>query len=104
MSQLQTYIYMIRATRPDFSPEAMTPLEKQLMGEHWVYLQEFFATGRLLLTGPCTDGAFGISIFEAESLEEARQIAANDPSVKGGIMSMEVHQYRVSLQRKTPAE
>ncbi len=103
MSQQQTYLYMIRATRPDFSPEAMTPLEQQLMGEHWGYLQQLFAQGQLLLTGPCTDGAFGIAIFEASSLDDARQIATNDPAVKGGVMSVELHPYRVSLLRQAPA-
>ncbi len=100
MSQ-QTYLYLIRPTRPDFSPEGMTPQEQRLMGEHWVYLQGLFAEGRLLLTGPCTDGAFGIAIFEAGSLEEARQVAANDPAVQGGIMRVEVHPYRVSLLRRS---
>ncbi|HEY7123427.1 MAG TPA: YciI family protein [Ktedonobacterales bacterium] len=103
MSQQQTYIYMIRATRQDFSPEAMTPLEQQLMGEHWVYLKQLFAEGQVILAGPATDGAFGIVIFEAGSLEDARQIAANDPAVKGGIMGVELHQYRVSLLRQAPA-
>jgi uncharacterized protein YciI len=102
MSQQQTYIYVIRATRPDFSPEAMTPLEKQLMGDHWVYLQRLFAEERLILAGPASDGAFGIVIFEAASLEEARHMAEADPSVQGGIMSLELHPYRVSLLRGRP--
>jgi uncharacterized protein YciI len=54
--------------------------------------------GKLVLAGPETgEGSFGIVIFEAESLEHAREIAQNDPSVKNKVMNVEVYPFRVSL-------
>jgi uncharacterized protein YciI len=102
MSKPSTYVYVIRSPRADFSPESMTPLETQLMGEHWVYLQRLFAEGRVIVAGPCSDGAFGLCVFEAASPEEAAQIGAADPAVQGGAMRVEVHPYRVSLLRGRP--
>jgi hypothetical protein len=63
----------------------------------------FVEAGRAILAGPCLDQTFGIVIVRAHSLEEARSLMQADPAVRNGIMSAELHPFRVSLMgRKGP--
>ena len=96
MENRTTFIYLIRATRPGFAEE-MLPEEIEAMQAHAAYLDRLTGERRFFLIGPCLDRAFGISVFEAESLEEARQIAAHDPSVERGVMTAEVHPFHISF-------
>ena len=58
--------------------------------EHRRWLEEQHKAGRLLFSGPTTDGAYGIYIMLAASLEEAKAIAATDSHHARGIRTMEV--------------
>jgi uncharacterized protein YciI len=58
--------------------------------EHRQWLEDQHRAGRLLFSGPTTDGAYGIYILLAESLEEAKSIAAQDSHHLRGIRTMEV--------------
>jgi uncharacterized protein YciI len=95
----QQFLYLIRATRPGFMTE-MTPEEEAVMAAHFEYLQKLLEEGVLIMAGPCLDRAFGIAIFRAENETAAWLIAQNDPSVKVGVMTVEMHPYRMSLWRK----
>ena len=92
------YIYKITPARKGFA-DSPTYEEKQIMSEHFAYLNRLLAEGKLLLAGPCTDAAFGIVIFEAESMAEATLIMQSDPAVAAGVMNAELHEFRVSLLR-----
>jgi uncharacterized protein YciI len=46
------------------------------------------------------DKAFGIVVFQASSEEEAQEYMKNDPAVKKGIMTAELHPFRISLLQK----
>jgi uncharacterized protein YciI len=96
MSQLSEFVYKLQITRPDFL-ETITEEEQKVLGEHFAYLQGLLAEGRLILAGPCLDAAFGICVYRAESLEEATAIMERDPVVVHGVMTAEVHAFRVSL-------
>ena len=61
--------------------------------EHRVWLEEQHKNGRLLFSGPTTDGAYGIYIMRASSLAEAKSIAAQDSHHARGIRSMEVFEW-----------
>ena len=78
----------------------MTEEEGNIMGTHFLYLQELLNSGKLILAGPESTGKFGITIIETETEDEAREIMMNDPAVKSGIVSPELFPYRVSLIRK----
>jgi uncharacterized protein YciI len=93
-----TFICLIRATRPGFA-EQMLPEEEAAMRAHAAYLDHCMRERTFFLIGPCLDRAFGVSIFEATSLEEAQQVAAHDPAVERGVMSFEVHPFRISFLR-----
>jgi uncharacterized protein YciI len=52
----------------------------------------------VVLAGPFTDQAGSLIIIEADSLEKARQIAANDPYTVHGIFErVEVHPFQQVL-------
>jgi len=58
--------------------------------EHRLWLEQQHKAGRLLFSGPTTDGAYGIYIMLASSLDEAKKIAAEDSHHRRGIRTMEV--------------
>lgn len=78
------YIVLSRS-RPEMEEHKQVHYE-----EHRLWLEEQHKNGRLLFSGPTTDGACGIYIMLASSLEEARSIAAQDSHHRRGIRSMEV--------------
>ena len=48
--------------------------------------------------GPFRDGAGGLVIYTAETLEEASALARRDPYVVHGARSLEVHEWDVKLK------
>jgi hypothetical protein len=62
--------------------------------EHRRWLDEQHRAGRLLFSGPTTDGAYGIYVMLAANLEQARALAAQDPHHVRGIRHMEVLEWR----------
>lgn len=62
--------------------------------EHRQWLDDQHKAGRLLFSGPTTDGAYGIYIMLAANLDEAKSIAATDPHHARGIRKMEVLEWR----------
>lgn len=93
---METYIYKIvpvdrdQALNP--SPEIM-----EAMSQHFAYLKQALENGKLFLAGPCTNAAFGIAIFYADTPEEAQAFMDNDPAVKNNVMHAEFHPFRMSL-------
>jgi uncharacterized protein YciI len=74
-------------------PEKET--DKQLNYEaHRQWLDDQHRAGRLLFSGPTSDGAYGIYIMLAASLDEAKSIAGQDPHHARGIRQMEVLEWR----------
>jgi hypothetical protein len=99
MSKQHFFVRLIppRATFPMDMPAE----EKLLMQEHVRYTQEKFAAGKLLLYGPvmATAGAFGMAVFAVADEAEVREVLENDPSVRGGLNTFEVHPMRVGAAR-----
>lgn len=95
MKNRSTFICTIRPTRPGFV-EQMLPEEEEAMQAHSAYLDRLVKETTFYLIGPCLDRTFGVSIFEAESLEAARQMMEHDPSVERGVMTYEVHPFHIS--------
>jgi uncharacterized protein YciI len=74
-------------------PEMDTEKERNYEA-HRQWLDEQHRAGRLLFSGPTTDGAYGIYVMLASSLEEAKAVAAQDPHHLEGIREMEVREWR----------
>lgn len=96
----QAFVYVVRLIRPEIV-DSMSPLEEEVVEEHFSYLKRKLDEGSLILAGPCLDGFFGIVIFEAVSPEEAQQFMNNDPAIRKGLMTGEIHPFRVSLMKSS---
>ena len=99
MARRPTFVVLIRSTRPDFTIENITPQELAAMQAHAAYQEQLMAEKKLILSGPCLDGAFGLGLFEADSADDMRQIIENDPAVTSGVMSPEWHPFRLGTIR-----
>jgi len=80
-----------------------TPAEEVILDQHFDYLQDLLAQGKLILAGRTLNSdptTFGIVIFLANSLPEALRIMENDPAIKQGVMQGELFPYRVALMGK----
>lgn len=98
------FLYRIKPTRPEMLTDGPTPEESELVGRHFNWLKENSDKGIVLLAGRTqnTDpSSFGIVIFRADSEEAAREFAAQDPAVLGGVFRSELFPYRVALLSKT---
>jgi uncharacterized protein len=62
---------------------------------HLEFLENMLAAGRIVLRGRFTDGSGGLTIFTAETLEEAREIAERDPYVSSGARRLELHEWEM---------
>lgn len=78
------------------------PLNEQGMKPHAGYMQSLFDAGRLYAGGPLLDNEGGLAIVRAESLADARAIAAADPAVTGGKFTAAVHAWHPFLRAAEP--
>lgn len=86
---VQTHYYVkLLGTRPGW-PADMTDDEKRIMEEHYLYLKDQTARGKVLLAGP-VNSEFGLIVLEVKSEDEARAIMAEEPSVVQGVHTYEM--------------
>jgi uncharacterized protein YciI len=64
-----------------------------LIARHLAFLREQIEAGRYVFAGPIMDDSSltGLIIISAKTLREATTIAIEDPGVKAGRLSVEVH-------------
>jgi uncharacterized protein len=77
-----------------------TELESRIVSEHFNYLKQLANEGVVILAGRTqnTDySSFGIVLFNAETMEAAREIMLNDPAVKNKVFRGELFPYKTSL-------
>lgn len=65
--------------------------------EHLAYLEQMRRQGRIFVNGRFVDGAGGLVIYKAASLEEARAIVENDPYVRHRARDYEIHEWDLVL-------
>lgn len=95
---MSTFIYVVKLVHPQLL-ERMSPEQEAVMEKHFLRLKQGVEDGRVILAGPCTDGAFGIVLFHADSEEDATDYMNGDPAVEGGLMTAELHPFRISLMQ-----
>ncbi|MHA1244928.1 MAG: YciI family protein [Candidatus Heimdallarchaeota archaeon] len=99
MAEIEHYLAIIKPVREDFITNS-TEEDEKIMVEHFDYLKKLLAAGELILAGPALneDKPFGLVILKCNSLEKAKEIMANDPSVKSGVQNLKlVEPFRMSL-------
>jgi uncharacterized protein YciI len=90
------FLYLARPPRSTFVVDA-TPSEMEVIGRHFAFLQELLDQGKLLLTGPTLDGAYGVAILKITAQAEAEEIVRQDPAVTAGLFRPELHPMHVGL-------
>ena len=94
------FLYRIQPTRIAMLTEGPTEREKRIVDDHFSYLKDLLAAGRVLMAGRtllADERTFGIVVFAAESEAEAEEIVSRDPAVSQGVMRAELFPYRVAL-------
>jgi uncharacterized protein YciI len=86
--------------RPGPAWLASTPYHEQPGVErHVEYMAGLFESRRMPLGGPFLDDAGGMVLLEATDLKSAQGIADADPTVRDGLLTVEVHPWRVVFRR-----
>lgn len=67
--------------------------------DHVEFLRRLAAAGRLVAAGPLSDvDGDGLTVIEADSLEQAAEVAAgDDPSVRNGVLLVTVRPWQLVL-------
>jgi uncharacterized protein YciI len=81
-------------------PFEPTEEEARIVGEHYEYLKQLRADGRLVPAGPSAlpGDTFGLGIFDQDDRADVEAIVAADPAVTGGVMTAEIRPYRISVR------
>ena len=63
------------------------------VSDHKQYVRDLIERGHNARTGYWREYGGGMLLFEANSLEEAKQIVANDPLIKNNCVVYELHEW-----------
>ncbi len=90
--EMTTYQVAFLRRGPAWTP-ASTPELQKLQADHLAHIGKMAETGKLILAGPFSDGGDlrGMFIFRVDTLEEAKALAEQDPTVKAGRLVLEWH-------------
>lgn len=86
------FMFKLHPPRPTFAMD-MNEKEKKLMQQHAAFWNDLLAKGTALVYGPVIDpkGTYGLAIIETDSDIEAKAICDNDPTIKAGLHTYELH-------------
>ena len=94
------FLYRIQPVRHDMLMSGSTEFESRIVSEHFNYLKQLTKDGVVILAGRTqnTDySSFGIVLFNAETIEGAREIMLADPAVKNNVFRAELFPYKMAL-------
>jgi uncharacterized protein YciI len=80
-----------------FLPVRDLAKNQELRPAHVEFLDQKQREGAIFARGRFSDGAGGLVVYQAGSLDEERKIAESDPYVKGGARSLELHEWEMKL-------
>jgi len=91
--ELESY-QLVLLRRPANAPNLPAAELERLQGLHLAHLRKMAESGKLLVAGPFDDqpdpSLRGMCLYKVGSLDEARLLAEQDPSVKAGRLKVEV--------------
>jgi uncharacterized protein YciI len=99
------FIYVLHLVPRLHDDKAWTEQDKAALGRHFNRFKAAIESGQLILAGRTEEPGektFGIAIFEAADETAARKFMNEDPAVVGGLMTAELHPFRIALERKFP--
>ncbi len=74
------------------------PTFDQHVPAHRAYVQELIAKGHRARSGYWAGRGGGMMLFEAESMDEAKAIVAQDPLVQNGCVNYQLYEWRVVVE------
>jgi uncharacterized protein YciI len=92
--EMTTYQVAFLRRGPAWTP-GDSPEHQKLQEAHMAHIRAMAETGKLLVAGPFTDDGElrGMFVFRTDSLEEAKALAEQDPTVKAGRLVLEWHSW-----------
>jgi uncharacterized protein YciI len=66
---------------------------KEVRPAHLEYIDRLYQAGKIVMAGPFTDGKGGMIIYRANSIEEATQLAENDPVIVEKCRTLELREW-----------
>lgn len=63
--------------------------------QHLSYLENLENNGKIHIRGPFLDGAGGLVVYKADSYDEAKEMAENDPYIIHGVRRLELHEWDI---------
>ena len=104
-NSLRQFLAVLRLVPRLHDDGAWTTEDRAAVGDHFSRLKTATERGVVILAGRTDEPAaetFGILVFEAPDEAAARAFMLADPTVVAGVMTAELHPYRVSLLRSPP--
>jgi uncharacterized protein len=89
--EMTTYYVGILKRGPNWTP-AVTEETKKIQAGHMANIRKMADSGKLVVAGPFADRGdpVGLYIFKADSIEEVKAMAEQDPAVQAGRLVIEV--------------
>lgn len=72
--------------------------DMEILDIHKAYLQKFIDEGKIFAKGPFTDHSGGLVIYRANSYEEAKEMAENDPAVLQKSRTLVLKEWRSNIE------
>ncbi len=63
-----------------------------LMQREKEYLASLQRSGEILVSGPLADHSAGLVVYDVQSLKEATQLVEDQPMVRAGLLSVDLHE------------
>ncbi len=89
---------MIYRPGPAYDPD-LKPAEPGPLADHVKLMHHVMDTGAMVMGGPFTDGAGGMSVVDVRGREEAEAIAEADPAVVRGHFEVEIRAWDTEDRR-----
>ena len=70
----------------------------QSVPAHKAYVKDLIARGHKAKSGYWGEFGGGMLLFEANSLEQAKEIVAEDPLIKNGCVDYEIHEWCIVVE------
>ena len=95
---MKSWLIRIIPPRPTFDKDS-TAAEDALMDQHFAYWKDLNEKGVCIFGGPVLDpkGVYGIIVVRAADEGGARALGEGDPSVKGGLIKIDVAEMKVAF-------
>ncbi len=91
--EMKTYYLVFLKNGPNRNQDSATTAKIQ--EAHLAHLSKMYTDKKMCLAGPLMDKTDirGICVYNTETLEEAKQLAEQDPAVTAGRLIVEIHSW-----------